>query len=59
MTATVEVLTEKIEKLRQMINEIEERGEDPHNIKVELDRMLRDLNTKKVVLSENRRIMND
>lgn len=59
MTATIEVLTEKIEKLRRMINEIEERGEDPHNIKAELDRLTRDLNTKKVVLSESRRIMND
>lgn len=59
MTATVENLTEKIERLRIAIQEIEERGEDPHNIKIEMDRLVRDLNQKRQILREGRSVLND
>lgn len=57
MTASKEAILEKIEKLKNLISDIEERGEDPLSAQKELDRLVSELSGKNRTLLENRSLL--
>jgi hypothetical protein len=53
MSAKTEKLLEQINRYKNTIREMEEQGEDPHSIKIQLEKALNELNAANKVLSES------
>jgi hypothetical protein len=57
MPASNEKLLERINILKKYIDDVEERGEDPHSSKKELEKMIQQLSISNHQLNEGKSIL--
>lgn len=57
MSASNEKLLERINVLKNLIEDIEERGEDPHPARIQLEKLVQKFNLNNKMLNEGKTIL--